>query len=206
LNYSHVEAFQLLIPVLLLVRPSRDLDVSKKISTVLDFIHQKLLENVVKPAQRRSHDLNLFFLVVLSTSQKTINIQTAKMLKNRKQAPESNAIPKPKPKLADRSSGCGKWWSRSLVLKYRFSTFGTIDNLLLPRHGSDMSDGWETGSSREEGHSDWVIIRLGTSGYLNRIVIDTAYFKGNFLQQVKVEGGFECHGCEKDDTEWNKMN
>jgi allantoicase len=60
-----------------------------------------------------------------------------------------------------------------------------------------MSDGWETGSSREEGHLDWVIIRLGTSGYLNRIVIDTAYFKGNFLQQVKVKGGLSATDVRK---------
>jgi allantoicase len=63
--------------------------------------------------------------------------------------------------------------------------FGTKDNLLLPGRGVDMGDGWETARSRGE-HIDWTIIRLGTPGLIERVVVDTAHFRGNFPQKVQV--------------------
>ncbi|MCJ1353273.1 MAG: Allantoicase [Icmadophila ericetorum] len=66
--------------------------------------------------------------------------------------------------------------------------FGGRGNLLLPGRGVDMGDGWETKRSREKGHVDWVIVRLGARGKLTRVVIDTLHFRGNFPQGVKVEG------------------
>ncbi|EGW33619.1 uncharacterized protein SPAPADRAFT_60959 [Spathaspora passalidarum NRRL Y-27907] len=65
--------------------------------------------------------------------------------------------------------------------------FGTADNLLLPGRGHDMSDGWETKRSRKPGHTDWVIIKLGTAARLQQIVVDTAHFRGNFPQLVNVQ-------------------
>ncbi|KAK3657537.1 Allantoicase [Elasticomyces elasticus] len=65
--------------------------------------------------------------------------------------------------------------------------FGTKDNLLLPGRGHDMGDGWETKRSRGE-HVDWVIIRLGLPGVIEKIVVDTAHFRGNFPQKVQVFG------------------
>lgn len=63
--------------------------------------------------------------------------------------------------------------------------FGTKDNLLLPGRGVDMGDGWETKRSRGE-HVDWVVIKLGTPGVIDKLVIDTAHFRGNFPQKVQV--------------------
>ena len=63
--------------------------------------------------------------------------------------------------------------------------FGTKDNLLLPGRGVDMGDGWETKRSRGE-HVDWTIIKLGISGMIEKIVVDTAHFRGNFPQKVQV--------------------
>lgn len=78
--------------------------------------------------------------------------------------------------------------------------FGSADNLLLPGRGHDMSDGWETKRSREPGHVDWVVIQLGCkSSYLDRVVIDTAHFRGNFPQYVKIEGS---NGV---DSEWIEL-
>ncbi|KAH8907016.1 hypothetical protein BR93DRAFT_945198 [Coniochaeta sp. PMI_546] len=65
--------------------------------------------------------------------------------------------------------------------------FGTKDNLLLPGRGKDMGDGWETARSRTKGHVDWTIIRLGAPGYIQSFVADTAHFRGNYPQQVKLE-------------------
>ncbi len=65
--------------------------------------------------------------------------------------------------------------------------FGTKDNLLLPGRGKDMGDGWETARSRADGHVDWAIVRLGAPGYIDDVVVDTAFFRGNFPQKVRLE-------------------
>lgn len=66
--------------------------------------------------------------------------------------------------------------------------FGTSGNLLLPGRGVDMGDGWETRRSRGLGHRDWVVVRLGARGTVQRVVVDTAHFRGNFPQAVTVHG------------------
>lgn len=63
--------------------------------------------------------------------------------------------------------------------------FGVKDNLLLPGRGVDMGDGWETKRSRGV-HIDWVVVKLGVVGELERVVVDTAHFRGNFPQKVQV--------------------
>lgn len=67
--------------------------------------------------------------------------------------------------------------------------FGTKSNLVLPGRGKDMGDGWETARSRTPGHTDWAIIKLGLRGKsIEKVVVDTKDFRGNFPQAVKVEG------------------
>ena len=53
-------------------------------------------------------------------------------------------------------------------------------------------DGWETRRRREAGH-DWCVIRLGLPGVIRGVVIDTAFFRGNFPAEASLEG------CELDD-------
>ncbi|KAG6360299.1 hypothetical protein INS49_011356 [Diaporthe citri] len=65
--------------------------------------------------------------------------------------------------------------------------FGTKDNLNLPGRGKDMGDGWETKRSRGKDHVDWAVIRLGAPALIQRLVVDTAFFRGNFPQKVKVD-------------------
>jgi allantoicase len=65
--------------------------------------------------------------------------------------------------------------------------FGTKDNLILPGRGKDMGDGWETARSRTKGHVDWAIIRLGASALIQSLIIDTAFFRGNFPQAAKLD-------------------
>ncbi|KAM5351890.1 hypothetical protein ACJ41O_004613 [Fusarium nematophilum] len=66
--------------------------------------------------------------------------------------------------------------------------FGNKDNLLLPGRGKDMGDGWETARSRGKEHTDWTIVKLGAPGYIERFVVDTAHFRGNFPQKVAIAG------------------
>ena len=65
--------------------------------------------------------------------------------------------------------------------------YGSMRNLLLPGRGASMADGWETRRRREPGY-DWVILRLGHAGRIERVEIDTAHFKGNFPHQISIHG------------------
>ncbi|KAF2477828.1 Allantoicase [Lindgomyces ingoldianus] len=79
--------------------------------------------------------------------------------------------------------------------------FGTKDNLLLPGRGKDMGDGWETKRTRGP-HTDWTIVRLGAKGEVDRIVVDTAHFRGNFPQKVQVFAGDFERDPKHDDAGW----
>jgi len=85
--------------------------------------------------------------------------------------------------------------------------FGGKENLLLPGRGVDMGDGWETKRSRVQGHTDWVIVKLGARTKVSRIVIDTAHFRGNFPQGAMVEAAnFEGNKAVKhDDPAWSGL-
>ncbi|MEU9840863.1 allantoicase [Actinomadura sp. NPDC048032] len=52
-----------------------------------------------------------------------------------------------------------------------------------------LYDGWETARRRTPGH-DWALIRLGLPGRIHGIVIDTAWFKGNYPPHASVEACF----------------
>ncbi|KAJ2878338.1 Allantoicase, partial [Coemansia aciculifera] len=64
--------------------------------------------------------------------------------------------------------------------------FCSPSNLLLPGRGKTMGDGWETRRSRTPGHSDWAIIKLGVSGFIENVELDTRQFCGNFPPLVTL--------------------
>ncbi|MEV5827870.1 allantoicase [Spirillospora sp. NPDC052242] len=47
-------------------------------------------------------------------------------------------------------------------------------------------DGWETARRRGPGH-DWALVRLGLPGVIRGVVVDTAWFKGNYPPHASVE-------------------
>jgi allantoicase len=61
---------------------------------------------------------------------------------------------------------------------YQTYTFG---------HKGQVYDGWETRRRRQPGF-DWAIVRLGAAGVVRGVVVDTAFFKGNYPPEVSVEG------------------
>ncbi|MCB9676645.1 MAG: allantoicase [Alphaproteobacteria bacterium] len=65
--------------------------------------------------------------------------------------------------------------------------FGVMDHLIAPGRADDMRGGWETRRRRGEGH-DWVLVRLARRGRLDRLLIDTNHFKGNFPDTAEIEG------------------
>ena len=73
-----------------------------------------------------------------------------------------------------------------LVLGASDMHFGAKDNIIMPGRAPNMGDGWETRRRRGPGY-DWAIVRLGTTGSLRRIEIDTNHFKGNYPESASVE-------------------
>lgn len=59
-------------------------------------------------------------------------------------------------------------------------------NMLRPTQSAGMWDGWETRRRRDHGH-DWVILRFGMRGFVDRLIVDTTHFKGNAPGWVSAE-------------------
>src|SRR5262245_20278189 len=47
-------------------------------------------------------------------------------------------------------------------------------------------DGWETRRRRTGGH-DFCIVKLGASGIVKGVLVDTSFFKGNYPQECSIE-------------------
>jgi allantoicase len=75
--------------------------------------------------------------------------------------------------------------------------FSHMENLLMPGRGINMGDGWETKRSRIPNNRDWVIVRLAHKGVIEKILIDTAHFKGNYPDTCLLEG---CNIVYKDES------
>ena len=64
--------------------------------------------------------------------------------------------------------------------------FSSRDNLIIPGRGINMGDGWETRRRRIPGN-DWLILKLGKEGVVQRAVVDTLHFKRNFPDGCSLE-------------------
>ncbi|MFY1699954.1 MULTISPECIES: allantoicase [unclassified Solwaraspora] len=94
------------------------------------------------------------------------------------------------PDLASRALGGG-------VVSANDEFFAAADNLVDPRPPvfaastfgakGQVYDGWETRRRRQPG-SDHAIVRLGAPGIARAIVIDTAFFTGNYPPYATVDG------------------
>ncbi|WVF69308.1 allantoicase [Kwoniella sp. CBS 6097] len=80
------------------------------------------------------------------------------------------------------------------------ANFSPPQNLLLPGRGFDMSDGWETRRSQHargkyavgrelEGveRKEWVIAKLGVTGVIGYVEVDTAFHPGNYPVASAIE-------------------
>jgi allantoicase len=99
------------------------------------------------------------------------------------------------PDLAARSSGGAVLWANDDLFaekenlikpapaEYRPATFG---------HKGQVYDGWETRRRRgaDDDARDSAIIRLGVPGIVRGVVVDTAWFTGNYPPHVSVEAAY----------------
>ena len=70
-------------------------------------------------------------------------------------------------------------------------------------------DGWESRRRRTPGH-DWCVIRLGLPGTVRGLLVDTAYFKGNYparcsLDACRVENSRDLEPILGDEVEWREI-
>ncbi len=63
--------------------------------------------------------------------------------------------------------------------------FGVPTNMIAPGKGVNMGDGWETARRRVPGN-DWSILKLGNLGTVDRLVVDTAFYKGNYPDRCSI--------------------
>ncbi|XP_066496398.1 probable inactive allantoicase [Tiliqua scincoides] len=89
-----------------------------------------------------------------------------------------------------------------ICVGYSDAQLGHPQNILGTGRAKSMKDGWETGRNLqrppilqvdENGTllipgSEWAVFRLGHSGVITHIEIDTSHFKGNFPDTFKLEG------------------
>jgi allantoicase len=94
------------------------------------------------------------------------------------------------PDLASRELGGGVVWANDELFAARENLIRAEPPVFQPHTfgpKGQIMDGWETRRRREPG-SDSVIVRLGCPGIVHRVVIDTAFFTGNFPPEASVEG------------------
>ncbi len=65
--------------------------------------------------------------------------------------------------------------------------FSAMSNLIMPGRGVNMGDGWETKRNRTPNNRDWVILKLAHKGTVERIIVDTCHFKGNYPDACSIE-------------------
>jgi len=80
-----------------------------------------------------------------------------------------------------------------LALQQSDMFFGRAGNMLMPGRAKNMGDGWETKRRRGPGY-DWCVIKLGTSGRIDGIEVDTNHFKGNYPDTCSIEGAPSADG------------
>lgn len=114
------------------------------------------------------------------------------------------------PDLASRRLG-------GAVLAASDEFFAEMENLIRPEapefrphtftNKGQEYDGWETRRSRRRAADhDWVIIRLGVPGVVRAVVVDTAFFKGNYPPFAALDGcGVEGYPEPDELTGWEPV-
>ena len=71
---------------------------------------------------------------------------------------------------------------------------------VFDKHGKWM-DGWETRRKRGKGY-DYLILKLGKPGRINKIDIDTSYFSGNQPSKISLQACFNKKKLPNKNTKW----
>ena len=97
----------------------------------------------------------------------------------------------------------------STIVSCNNEHFGKAENVLSPGVGVNMGDGWETRRSRGK-NFDWIIIKFGMPGIINKLEIDTHHFKGNYpdtftVQSALISNKAKSKKIVKNSKKWNLL-
>ena len=85
------------------------------------------------------------------------------------------------------------WRTGGLVVASSDDFYGSAQVLNRPDQARTMGEGWETRRRRDRDH-DWVLIRLGYTGSVSRLVFDTSFFRYNASEAVSATGSLTGEG------------
>ncbi len=93
------------------------------------------------------------------------------------------------------------------VLSCNDMFFSHKDNLIMPNRGANMGDGWETKRNRTPNNVDWAILKLGKTGVINIVEVDTCHFKGNYPDRCSLESIYapDATETELENMEWESL-
>ena len=94
-----------------------------------------------------------------------------------------------------------KYGGKVLLVSDMF--FSDKNNLIMPGRAENMGDGWETKRRREPGN-EWSIIKLARHGTIEKVIVDTNHFKGNYPDSFMLEGS--CMGKHTKDMTKTRYN
>ena len=83
--------------------------------------------------------------------------------------------------------------------------FSAMGNLIMPNRGANMGDGWETKRNRTPNNRDWVILKLAHKGIVDKMIVDTCHFKGNYPDSCSIEACFFEHDDVVNNADWKTL-
>ncbi len=82
------------------------------------------------------------------------------------------------------------------IVGYNNAHYGVPWHILVEGRGINMGDGWETRRRRRPGN-DWIIVKLGSPGIVEKIEVDTAHFKGNYPDKCSIQAALVTSGTDE---------
>jgi len=87
------------------------------------------------------------------------------------------------------------------IVAYNNAHYGTVWTLLTLGRGVNMGDGWETRRRREPGH-DWIIVKLGAAGIVEKVEVDTCHYKGNYPDRCSLQAAHVLSAIGEEAASW----
>jgi allantoicase len=81
--------------------------------------------------------------------------------------------------------------------------FSSMNNLIMPGRSENMGDGWETKRRRGPGY-DWIVLKLGRPGAIEKIEVDTNHFKGNYPDTCSIDASLNADD-ELTNARWSEI-
>ncbi|MFT3989692.1 allantoicase [Aestuariivirga sp.] len=82
------------------------------------------------------------------------------------------------------------------IIAYNNAHYGSVWTLLTLGRGINMGDGWETRRRREPGN-DWIIVKLGGTGVIEKVEVDTCHYKGNYPDRCSLQAALVTNATDQ---------